>query len=72
MIDTRAPEQADIALQVVHHLQELDRLRRSHAGQLGLDPALQRELCYCITSFRQRFPDVWNTAPADPAQGSLL
>lgn len=66
------PTSADVLLQVIEHLSQVDRLLRSPGGMHGIDAGLQLQLRYPITSFRQRFPEAWTAAQADPAQAPLF
>ncbi|MCD0253129.1 hypothetical protein JWH16_04570 [Xanthomonas campestris pv. campestris] len=58
--------------QVSEHLKAIECLLQSREARRDLDPVLQDELHTPIAYFRQCYPDVWNRAPADPAQPPLF
>lgn len=54
----------DCVLEFAETLAKLDALTRDPQLQAALGPGLLRELRYPISSYRQRFPDLWPSAQA--------
>lgn len=56
------PPPADPMSEFAHTLAKLDALTRDPQLQVALGQGLLREVRYPISSYRQRFPELWPSA----------
>lgn len=62
--ELNSPARPDPMVEFAETLAKLDELSRDPQLQVALGQGLLRELRYPISSYRQRFPDLWPTVQA--------
>ncbi|MFC3715180.1 hypothetical protein ACFONC_03320 [Luteimonas soli] len=62
--ETSTPTDLDPMREFAETLARLDALARNPQLQVALGQGLLRELRYPISSYRQRFPELWPSAQA--------